>query len=98
METKAANFDPAFLEDHYRAAVAGLLRAKKAELPLEATPAKPSPQKVANLMDALRRSLDAERPRRPTPRLVATTSSPKSKPARGAAPRKAGGRRSGSAA
>jgi Ku protein len=88
LETKAADFDPAFLEDHYRAAVTALLKAKKAELPLDATPAKPSPQKVANLMDVLRRSLDAERPRRPTPRLVATTSSPKSKPVRATARRK----------
>jgi non-homologous end joining protein Ku len=75
IQTKAADFDPALLEDHYRAAVVGILKAKQAELPMEAAPAQPSSQKVANLMDALRRSLEAERPRRPTPRLVVTTPS-----------------------
>src|SRR5215210_4045237 len=30
IQTKAADFDPAFLEDHYRAAVVGMLRAKQA--------------------------------------------------------------------
>jgi DNA end-binding protein Ku len=74
IDTKAADFDPAFLEDHYRAALAGMLKAKKSDLPIDTLPAHPAPQKVVNLLDVLRRSLEAERPRRTTPRLAASTS------------------------
>jgi non-homologous end joining protein Ku len=93
IDTKAADFDPAFLEDNYRAALAGVLKAKKAELPIDTSVAHPAPQKVVNLMDVLRRSLEAERPRRTTPRLVASTTKPIVKPTpRNTTRRKSGAR------
>jgi DNA end-binding protein Ku len=65
--TKARDFDPAFLRDHYRAALTQLLRDKRAALPMpEATPV-PSQQNVANLMEALKRSLVAEEAKAPEP-------------------------------
>ena len=67
--SKARDFDPAFLTDHYRAALIETLKKKRAALPkFEATPA-PSPQNVVSLMDALKRSLAAEEgnsPKAPT--------------------------------
>ena len=61
IETKAADFDPAMLEDHSQAALVGILKAKQAQLPMEISPVRPSPQNVTNLMDVLRRSLAAEK-------------------------------------
>jgi DNA end-binding protein Ku len=58
--SKARDFNPEFLTDHYRAALVELLKEKRAALPtLEATPV-PSQQNVVSLMDALKRSLAAE--------------------------------------
>ena len=61
IETKATDFDPAMLEDHSEAALVGILKAKQAQLPMEISPVRPSPQNVTNLMDVLRRSLAAEK-------------------------------------
>jgi DNA end-binding protein Ku len=63
LETKTADFDPAFLEDRYRTVLVEMLRSKQAELP-EMISARPpgSSENVINLMDALKRSLAAERP------------------------------------
>ena len=61
IETKTADFDPAWLEDRYRTALVSVLRQKKrAETPTKVGPAKPSPRNVINLMDALRRSIGAD--------------------------------------
>jgi DNA end-binding protein Ku len=58
--TKARDFNPAFLTDHYRAALTELLKEKRAALPMpEATPV-PSQQNVVILMAALKRSLAAD--------------------------------------
>jgi non-homologous end joining protein Ku len=63
LKTKTADFDPAFLEDRYRTAVAEMLRDKQAQLPRLTTPSPtPTPQNVINLMDVLKRSLAAEQP------------------------------------
>jgi non-homologous end joining protein Ku len=63
LNTKTAEFDPAYLEDRYRTAVAAMLRDKQAQLPKIATPSPtPTPENVINLMDVLKRSLAAEQP------------------------------------
>ncbi len=61
LDTKLADFDPAYLEDRYRTVLAEKLREKKAQMPAQGLPAaSPSPQNVINLMDALRRSVEGE--------------------------------------
>jgi DNA end-binding protein Ku len=70
LKTKTADFDPAFLEDRYRTAVAAMLREKQTQVPILTTPSPtPTPQNVINLMDVLKRSLAAQQtsssPRRP---------------------------------
>jgi DNA end-binding protein Ku len=62
LDTKLADFDPAYLEDRYRTVLAEKLREKKARMPARALPAaSPSQQNVVNLMDTLRRSLASEK-------------------------------------
>jgi DNA end-binding protein Ku len=61
IETKAADFDPSRFEDRYENAVVELIRSKQAGQPIKA-PEAPRPSNVVNLMDALRRSIDAEGP------------------------------------
>jgi DNA end-binding protein Ku len=62
LETKAGDFDPSQFKDHYEEALVELLRKKQAHLPVkkgrEETAA---PRNVISLMDALRRSVQAER-------------------------------------
>jgi len=60
IRTKSAEFDPSMLEDHYRNALVRILRKKRPAH--HAVPVKPSRENVVNLMDALRRSVAAERP------------------------------------
>jgi len=57
---KAGHFDPSEFEDRYEKALTDLIKAKRAgkEPP---PPSAPQPSNVINLMDALRRSLKAER-------------------------------------
>jgi DNA end-binding protein Ku len=59
IETKSADFEPAKFEDRYENAVIELIRSKQAGQPVRA-PEAPRPSNVVNLMDALRRSIDAE--------------------------------------
>jgi len=63
--SKAADFDPAMLEDRYHTALVEILRKKQARLPQHEPPLKPSAENVINLMDALRRSIEAEQPKKP---------------------------------
>jgi DNA end-binding protein Ku len=60
VKSKAGHFDPSEFEDRYEKALTDLIKAKRAgrEPP---TPSTPQPSNVINLMDALRRSLKAER-------------------------------------
>jgi len=60
LETKKAKFDPSKFEDRYETALKKLIAAKKAGKEPPAPPA-PQPSNVINLMDALRRSVSAER-------------------------------------
>jgi DNA end-binding protein Ku len=61
IRTKSGVFAPAMLEDHYRSALLRILRKKQAKRPTHAPAVKPSPENVVNLMDALRRSVAAEK-------------------------------------
>jgi DNA end-binding protein Ku len=60
VETKSGHFKPGEFEDHYENALKELLRKKQAGEKIEA-PREREPAKVINLMDALRRSVGAER-------------------------------------
>jgi DNA end-binding protein Ku len=66
IDTKSGHFDPKKFEDHYENALVELLRKKQAGRVLE--PIKdegPAPQRVINLMDALRASIGAEQQKKP---------------------------------
>jgi len=58
--TKSGHFNPEKFEDHYENALKELLKKKRAGEKIEA-PKEREPAKVINLMDALRRSVSAER-------------------------------------
>jgi DNA end-binding protein Ku len=60
VETKSRHFNPEEFEDHYEDALKELLKKKQAGEKIEA-PKERAPAKVINLMDALRRSVEAER-------------------------------------
>jgi DNA end-binding protein Ku len=65
LDTKAAHFDPSKFTDHYESALVELLRAKQAGRVVEAPKDEPAPQRVINLMDALRASIGAETKKKP---------------------------------
>jgi DNA end-binding protein Ku len=70
IKTKSGEFDPSMLEDHYRTALVRILRKKQGRRPAPApAPAlKPSHENVVNLLDALRRSIAAERSPKSAPK------------------------------
>ena len=74
--TKSGHFNPEKFEDHYENALKELLKKKRAGEKIEA-PKEREPAKVINLMDALRRSVSAER-----------TGGTRGKPPRGSAHRR----------
>ena len=76
---------PAILEDRCRTALVEILRTKKREMPIAEGPVQPSSQNVINLMDALRRSMESERPAvaKPRPRRAASKPARRSSNARG---------------
>ncbi|MEW6438381.1 MAG: Ku protein [Pseudomonadota bacterium] len=88
IETKRGKFNPSKFEDRYQDALVGLIRAKRAGKPLPAPPEPKAPSNVINLMDALRRSVDAgsrrgkAAPRKSSTKAQAATK--KSAPARSA--------------
>jgi DNA end-binding protein Ku len=77
VETKAGHFNPKKFEDQYEDALKELLKKKQSGEKIE-VPKQREPAKVINLMDALRRSVDADR-----------GGGARRKPARGAAQRRA---------
>jgi DNA end-binding protein Ku len=63
LDTKAGDFDPGAFEDHYETALVELLRKKQAGFkPPKSKEHVAAPRNVINLMDALRRSVQAGRP------------------------------------
>jgi DNA end-binding protein Ku len=77
IDTKAADFDPGRFEDRYENAVIELIRAKQGGKAQKA-PEAPRPSNVVNLMDALRRSIDAEQPTTATKKVPSKTSAERS--------------------
>jgi DNA end-binding protein Ku len=62
LETKAGHFDATEFEDRYENAVVEMLKQKQAGMPLKKEAPVAAPSTVVNLMDALRRSIKAEKP------------------------------------
>jgi DNA end-binding protein Ku len=60
IESKAEHFDPKQFDDRYEEAVAELLKSKQAGKPLKVEPSE-KPSNVVNLLDALKRSVSAEK-------------------------------------
>jgi DNA end-binding protein Ku len=60
VETKSGHFEPEKFEDQYEDALKELLKKKQAGEKIE-VPKERAPAKVINLMDALRRSVEASR-------------------------------------
>jgi len=58
VETKAGHFEPKKFEDQYESALKELIRKKQSGKPIE-VPERREPARVINLMDALRRSVEA---------------------------------------
>ena len=84
VDSKASHFDPTTFEDHYETALVKLLQAKQAGQMVEAQKEEAPPQRVINLMDALRASIGAETTKKPA------AASTKVRPGAAAAKRKAG--------
>ena len=57
LDSKAAAFDPATFRDRYEEALLARLKAKQAGMVVQVTPAVAAPERVINLMEALRRSI-----------------------------------------
>jgi DNA end-binding protein Ku len=57
VDKKKAKFDPSKFEDHYEAALAELVRSKKAGKKVQKAKPETKPSNVVNLFDALRKSL-----------------------------------------
>jgi DNA end-binding protein Ku len=68
LDTKAGDFDPSRFVDRYETAVVELLKKKQAGVTPKERPAEASQPRVINLMDALRRSIESERPKKPAAR------------------------------
>jgi DNA end-binding protein Ku len=68
LDSKTADFDPSTFVDHYEVALVELLKTKQAGVPPQKSAAPVPERRVINLMDALRRSLEAEQPKKPAAR------------------------------
>jgi DNA end-binding protein Ku len=65
VDSKTASFEPTKFVDHYETALVDLLRAKQAGRIVEAPKEQATPDRVINLMDALRASIGAETRKKP---------------------------------
>jgi DNA end-binding protein Ku len=70
IEKKSGHFDAAEFNDRYEDAVVELIRSKQAGLPARA-PEQPRPTNVVNIMDALRKSIEAAGDAAPAPKKAA---------------------------
>ncbi len=61
LDTKAGHFDPRKFKDRYEAALKALVKRKASGKTIEAPEPEEKPSNVINLMDALRKSVDAEK-------------------------------------
>jgi DNA end-binding protein Ku len=61
IDRKTGHFDPVKFEDRYENAVIDLLKTKEAGLPAPTQMLEPRPHNVINIMDALRKSIEAEK-------------------------------------
>jgi DNA end-binding protein Ku len=61
IERKSGTFDPAKFEDRYENAIVDMIKSKQAGQPAVQFEAAPRPGNVVSLMDALRRSIEAEK-------------------------------------
>ncbi len=62
LDTKTGHFDTAEFEDRYENAVVEMLKQKQAGMPVKKEAPVAAPGTVVNLMDALRRSVQSDRP------------------------------------
>jgi len=90
VDTKTGDFEPSKFEDQYEDAVRELLKRKQQGDKIEA-PTEREPAKVVNLIDALRRSVEAERGGKKEPAASVQQRSAKKKPGRSSAPHKRAG-------
>jgi DNA end-binding protein Ku len=65
VESKTTHFDPSAFVDHYETALVEMLRNKQAGRVIEPRKVEATPQRVINLMDALRASIGAETKKKP---------------------------------
>jgi len=65
VDSKAAHFEPSTFEDRYETALVELLRSKQTGRAVAPPSEEPAPQRVINLMDALRASIGAETQKKP---------------------------------
>jgi DNA end-binding protein Ku len=65
VKSKSSHFDPTSFQDHYENALVELLRSKQAGRVVEPAKGEPAPQRVINLMDALRASIGEDTKKKP---------------------------------
>lgn len=79
LDSKAADFDPSKFVDHYETALVDLLKKKQAGVQPKETPVAVPERRVINLMDALRKSIEGEQPKKPAARSSAEKRRPASR-------------------
>jgi DNA end-binding protein Ku len=81
VEMKTDEFDPSEFIDRYETAVVELLKSKQAGIPRSAKPTANAPSNVVSLMDALKRSIqaDGKKTKSKAPSIVPAMPKPKKK-------------------